>query len=141
MAALDAVMNALTGDASLLATLPGGVFDGRTVQEISRQATPTAYDQWQEMKPCALIRAETQTPWGPLRSGTRLHVVVWLYAQGNYTALETARERIYTLLHRKQLSTTQGIFEVRHASDLPGMEAPEIPAAMTICRYTVTAVR
>lgn len=138
---LDAVVTALTGDATLLATLTGGVYDGRTVQEISRQNTPSAYDAWLDLKPCALVRGESQTPWGPLQHSTRLYVTVWLYQQSGYTAIEAARERIYDLLHRNQLSTTEGIFDVRHANDLTGLEVAELPAAMAVCRYYVTAVR
>lgn len=139
--ALDAVVDALTGDATLVALLIGGLYDGRTVQEISRQNTPAAYDEWQALQPCGLVKAESQTPWGPLHDGSRLYVTAWLYAQESYTALEAARKRIYALLHRKQLATDAGIFEVRHASDMAGLEAPGMPAALTVCRYYVTAKR
>lgn len=138
---LDAVVGALTGDTALAALLPGGLYDGRTVQEISRQNTPAAYDEWQEIRPCGLIRAETQAPWGPLHDGSRLYVAVWLYAQGTYAALDAARERIYALLHRQQLRTDAGIFDVRHASDMTGLEAPGMPAALTVCRYYMTVKR
>lgn len=138
---LGVFVDTLTNDATLLALLPGGLYDGRTVQEVSRQNTPAAYDEWQEIRPCGLIKAESQTPWGPLHDGSRLYVAVWLYAQSSYTALDAARERIYALLHRKQLSTDAGIFDVRHANDMPGMEAPAMPATLTVCRYYVTAMR
>lgn len=138
---LDVLLGVLTGDAPLVALLTGGLYDGRTVQEISRQNAPAAYDAWGELLPCALVRAENQTPWGPLRNSSRLYVTVWLYQQTGYTAIEAARERIYALLHRKQLSTADGIFEVRHANDLTGLEAQEMPAAMAMCRYYVTANR
>lgn len=139
--ALGAMANTLMADAGLAALLPGGLYDGRTVQEISRQTTPNAYDEWQEVRPCGLIRAETQTPWGPLHDGSRLYVTVWLYAQGDYAALDAARGRIYALLHRQQVHTDAGIFEVRHASDMAGMEAAGMPAAMSVCRYYATILR
>jgi hypothetical protein len=138
---LGTVVDALTNDVTLAALLPGGLYDGRTVQEISRQNTPATYDEWQEIRPCGLIKAETQTPWGPLHDGSRLYVTVWLYAQSTYTALDEARERIYALLHRQQLTTDAGIFDVRHASDMAGLEAPGMPATLTVCRYHVTAMR
>lgn len=138
---LGVVMAALVGDAELVGTLTGGLYDGRNTQEITRQATPAAFDEWGELLPCALVRAESQTPWGPLHDGSRLYFVVWLYAQSGYSALEAARDRIYALLHRQQLNTSEGIFEVRHGNDLTGLEAQDIPAAMEISRYYVTALR
>ncbi len=132
---LDQVMTALTGDATLVATLTGGIYDGRTVMDVSRQGTPDAYDDYLELLPTALVRASTETPFGGVEYGHRLYFSVWLYARASFAALETARLRIFTLLHRQQLAGATGLFEIRHDADLLGLEAPGIEAAMVVCNY------
>ena len=46
MTAYATIFNALEGDAALAAILTGGLYDGTEINDISRQATPAAYDQY-----------------------------------------------------------------------------------------------
>ena len=141
MSAFSAVFSKLSGDTALLALLTGGLYDGQLVQDISRQATPAAFDAYAEMKPCGILKPESATPWGPLPDGGRLYLVLWLYAQHDYAALDAARERVYILLHRQQVSSAAGIFDVRHANDVLGAELPGLDVPTIASRFVVTLNR
>lgn len=142
MSAFGAVVAVLQGDAMLAATLTGGIYDGMAVGEISRQETPGAYDSVGELLPCALVMPESAAPVGPLPDAGREFVVVWLYDQREYAALETARQRVYALLHRVKVgSAADGVFEVRHANDVLGTQAPTLGLPMIVSRYVATVWR
>lgn len=138
---ITAIYNALAADMTLTGILSGGVYNWLDTPQLSRQATPAAYDQYGEMLPSGLVKPEGATPWGPLPDGGRVYVVVWLYNQNGYEPLEAARERLYTLLHRQQLTTDAGIFDVRHSNDIPAAEVPGLDVSMCVCRYYVTIYR
>lgn len=141
MSAYAAIFNALHGDTALLALLPGGLYDGLQVRDITRQATPNAFDAYAELKPCGILKPETQTPWGPLPDGSRFYVVLWLYVQSDMAALDAARERAYVLLHRQQITTDAHIFDVRHANDLLGGEVQALNVPFVLSRYYATVQR
>jgi hypothetical protein len=132
---IDAITALLQNDAMLTAILTGGVHHA---QEISRQTTPAAFDANKELKPCALIKQETATPWGVHRDSGRLYVVIYFYDRHGYTNIEAARQRVYHLLHRVKVESS---YEVRHANDVLDREDEVLGAAMTISRYVVTMER
>jgi hypothetical protein len=138
MTAFAAILAALQGDAQLMAILTGGLYDGIAVTDISRQATPDAYDAYQELKPCAILKPESQAPTGPHPDSARLFVTLWLYQQGNATAIEAARERAYQVLHRQTLA---GMWEVRHANDVLGAEMQALGVPMIMSRFVATVNR
>lgn len=135
---IETIVSALTGDATLMALLTGGVY---RAQEISRQATPAAFDANLEVKPCGLVKQEAATRWGPLEDSGRVYVVVWLYERSGYTSIEAARKRIYTLLHRKQLSGSAKLYWVEHSNDLLDGEDPATTWAMILSRFVCTVER
>jgi hypothetical protein len=142
MSAFGAMVAALQGDATLAGVLTGGIWDGLAVGEISRQATPAAYDEFGELLPCALVMPESAAPAGPLPDGGRVFVMVWLYAQREYAALETARQRVYALLHRVKVgSAADGVFEVRHANDVLGAQVEALGTPMIASRFVATVWR
>jgi hypothetical protein len=137
---LTAIYNKLIGDTTLMATLTGGV---HRAQEISRQSTPTAFDANLELQPCALLKSSTQTPWGPHFDSSRLYVQIWLYQRHDYTSIETARERIYDLLHRTRLTPTNGdgCYEIVHVGDILDQEDSALGAALAQSRFMATVQR
>ena len=138
MSAFAAILQALQGDAALAALLPGGLYDGMAVQDISRQATPDAYDEWGEMKPVGILKPESQTPRGPHPDGARLFVTLWLYQQSGAEAIDAARERAYRVLHRAVLA---GMWEVRHANDVLGAEVQGLDVPVIMSRFAATVNR
>ena len=138
MTAFAAIFAALQGDAPLTALLPGGLDDGVAGQDISRQETPDAYNEWGEMKPCAILKPETQAPTGPHPDGARLFVALWLYQQMGAAEIDAARERAYRVLHRQTLA---GMWEVRHANDILGGETAGLDLPTIMSRFVLTVNR
>lgn len=137
---IDAVLTLLQDDTALNAALTGGVH--RAV-EISRQATPDAFDGNGELLPCALVKQETATPWGPHDDSGRLYVVIYFYERAGYTNIETARKRVYSLLHRAKLTPEDGSgnYDIRHGNDLIDLEDPALNVPMAMSRYVATVQR
>ncbi len=141
MSAYAMILDALQGDATLAGIPTGGVYDGTEVNDISRQATPAAYDEYSELKPCAIVKPETQAPAGPHPDGSRLFVTVWFYQQSGSAAIDLARIRAYHLLHRATLAGSDGLWDVRHGNDLLGMEMQALGVPAIMSRYVATENR
>jgi len=138
MSGYAAILAALQGDAALGTILTGGLYDGVAVDDISRQTTPSAYDEWGEMKPCAILKPETQAPVGPHPDGARLFVALWFYQQRGAAQIDAARERAYQVLHR---ATLAGSWDVRHANDVLGTEVAALGVPVIMSRYVATVNR
>lgn len=141
MSAFAAILQALQADTALTTILTGGLYDGVAIQDITRQATPDAFDEWGEMKPCAILKPESQAPAGPHAHGARLFVALWLYQQHGGAEIDAVRERAYQVLHRSQLAGGGGLWDVRHANDVLGAEVQGLDAPMVMSRYVATVNR
>lgn len=132
----QAVIALLEADVTLMATLTGGVYDRR---EISRTATPAAYDARGNLEPCAVVTIESVAPHGPKEFDfERVFFQVWLYEQeGNhYAAIDVARDRVRALLHRQSVTVTPGcIHEIIHADGLGDSYDEALGAEMTFERF------
>lgn len=137
---IDAILTLLQYDAALAGVLTGGVH--RAV-EISRQATPDAFDGNGELLPCALLKQETATPWGPHDDSGRLYVVVYFYQRSGYDNIEAARKRVYDLLHRVKVTPEDGSgnYDIRHGNDLIDIEDGALNVPMAMSRYVATVQR
>ena len=141
MSAYATILAALQGDSQLAGILTGGVYDGAQVGDISRQATPAAYDGNSELKPCAILKPETQAPAGPHPDGSRLFVTLWFYQQNGSAAIDAGRVRAYQLLHRATLAGSGGLWDVRHVNDLLGIEMQALGVPAIMSRYVATVNR
>lgn len=141
MTAFATIFSALEGDAALATILTGGLYDGTEVNDISRQATPAAYDDNSEMKACAIVKPETQAPAGPHPDSSRLFVTLWFYQQNGSAAIDAGRERAYQLLHRATLAGSGGLWDVRHVNDLLGIEMQALGVPAIMSRYVATVNR
>jgi hypothetical protein len=126
-----AIKNRLAADSLLLATLTGGVHDHAALGMFGASKLPAlAYQGNGRMKPLAIVRGRGVTVTAGIQNrptqfaATRQVVEVWLYddRDASASALDTAGQRIYTLLHHRPLS---GTFELEMNSWLRGMRAPE----------------
>lgn len=137
---IDAITAALQGDATLTGILPGGV---HRAPEISRQTTPDAYNQQQELLPCALVKQESATPWGPHADSGRVYMTVWFFQRDGYEQIEGARQRVYALLHRQKLTPPDGsgCYDIRHADDVLDQEEPVLGVPMAMSRFVATVQR
>lgn len=131
---IDTILSTLTADSTLTNILTGGIYRAK---EISRQTTPGAYDANMEIRPCALVRQESAVPVAPHHNSARVIVTIWFYQRDGYTAIEAARARVYTLLHRTKVVG----WDVRHSNDLIDMEDPALNIPMAVSRYACTINR
>lgn len=146
MSALSAAKTVLEADSTLLATATGGVWDwdetGRA--GINRTSTPAAFDSDGLIKPCVLLKLRSSIPddfvtdEATQKVSYRQMIECWLYADPDYSAIETMSSRIYTLLHCKRLS---GPFFFRWAGDIQGPRDLNLDAWVTRCDYQVNAIR
>lgn len=123
MSALSAAKAILEADATLLTTATGGVWDydetGRL--GLSRELTAAAFDTNGIIKPAVLLKLRSINPDYALADdanqyvSTREMLEIWLYQDTGYSAIETMKQRIHTLLHAKQLT---GTFSCRWDGDL-----------------------
>lgn len=122
--ALYAVLNA---DATLLATLTGGVYTEDIVGRngISPEQAPGAYDANGFMKPNASVQQRTQFPWGgghdPNEQWDTQRAVVEIYLRsdgaGVYDPLVTAADRIARDLHEKVIAGAGAVKEIYRLID------------------------
>ncbi len=126
----------LTGDATLLATLTGGVHTGT---EISRQNTPGAFDANGELKACALLVLETDTSVPPYGRGARTFVTVMFYQRAGTDAIDTARARVYDLWHEQRIGSH--VWQILWTDDVVDQEDQAIEARLAVSRYAVVRLR
>lgn len=97
----------MTGDATLMAILTGGVFTsgGVGIDGITRGAAPSAFDANGYVKPCALVRQRGLIPDFQIEDGLAQvasagqTVEIWLYEDKTYTAIDAALARLYVLFY------------------------------------------
>ncbi len=105
MSLSDEIKTALEADTPLAALLTGGIHND--VEEISRQGTPTAFDETtMELLPCALIKVGSESR---LRSGipnsVNTPVTIYFYQRSGYVAIEAAMNLAFTDLNEKKIGT------------------------------------
>lgn len=137
---IPAIVTLLQSDATLTGILTGGVYRAK---EVSRKETPNAFDSKKELLPCALVKGETATPWGPHDHSGRLYVALYFYQRSGTASIEAARARVYELLHRQKLTPEDGTgcYEIVHTGDLLDMEDTALQAPMAVSRYQCTVQR
>lgn len=146
MSAISAAKAVLEADATLLATATGGVwtFDSTGRTGINRTSTPAAFDSTGIIKPCILLKLRSSIPddavvdEGAQKASYREMIECWLYADPDFTAIETMSSRIYTLLHCKRLN---GPFFFRWAGDIQGPRDMTLDAWTLRSDYMVNAIR
>lgn len=141
------VYTVLNADATLLATLTGGIFKVESIgiDGIDRTSAPAAFTGG-FLRPCALVRSRSFVPDGVLRDNiakrqtVRETVEVYLYEDRTYTAIDTAKARVITLLMGHQFSDS---FEVELVNIVPRMREPAGPlmnASMERLDFLVVSV-
>lgn len=141
MTPVTLVYTYLLVDDELESFLPGGIYNGELVQDINRQATPSAYDTNMELMPSVIVKPELTTPWGPHHDSSRYYFVAWIYGQVLVPQMDQARERIYQLLHRTQVFNGEGIYDIRHTNDILGTEIAVLGVATIASRFVITLQR
>lgn len=123
MAREDQFAARMTGDATLMDILTGGVFTSGAVglDGITRETVAAAFDASGWLKPCALVKQRGNVPtfdvvdYDAQVTSARQIVEIWLYEDKGYTNIDAAAARLYTLFQGHVLDDT---FEIRLAFDL-----------------------
>lgn len=131
-----AIHAALSADATLAALLPGGVWKG--IGEITRQLAPGAFDAASELRPCALVKADSERADGPARTAGAQLVNVWVYAASDET-VETALERIDALLRKQHMG--DGMWEASPFGANWGWREEALALRGGVARYEVYVYR
>lgn len=133
------ILNYLKADARITGLLPGGMYRAAGgIQEISRQATPAAFDENGEVQPCLLIRALPEPTDGPKGIGGRRMVEMYIYHPHDSDEIDAVADLIYLHLQRRPLP---GMYEVRYVSDVPGQRDMALDCPMTVLRYEYVRYR
>jgi hypothetical protein len=147
-AAIKTLFAADNGASGINTLLTGGIRTKRELgrEGLSRTSTPTAYDGTTKlMLPNVVISQRAQIPTYDLADqhqqyvSTRQILELWFYNDNAYAALESARDRAYTLLHEKNIS---GVGRVTWIGGMDDARAEELNnAAMLKAEYQVDSYK
>lgn len=132
MTAESEIYDVLTGDATLMALLTGGVYINTTISEIAinRNTTTSAFQSGDMsfLKPLLIIKTGVERAWGGLydintsyQSTYKLDEL-WYYDDrgAGYNTLRSASNRVYTLLNGRGVD---GAFDVKRISLIEGRDS------------------
>lgn len=110
----------MAADATLMATLTGGVFRSELVgrEGITRETAAGAFDTNLYLKPCALVKQRGLVPDGAIRdeieqdTSVRQVVEVYLYEDSGYTSIDAAISRLFVLFQGWQFAGASASFPV-----------------------------
>ena len=149
----SATVAILLADATLVATLTGGILSKQAIGKLgidrNNTLTPNAYalsNQKYTLRPLVVVKERSFVPTGQRSdvseqvAGGRAVVEFWFYAEGDtatgYNAILTARDRVYTLL---QMKTKASLGVITFDNRISGLRAEELNnAALLRDDYTIT---
>lgn len=132
------IRNYLAADAELAAILTGGIY---ATIEVSRQDTPDAFDEYEELLPAALVKLETTTSAQRRISAEQTFLVLYFYAN-TYEAIEAAAARSFGLLNEQRVSVAgRKIWTIEHVEDRAGLTDPVMNCPMVYSRYRIVSQR
>lgn len=137
MSLSDDAKTALEADATLMALLTGGIHND--VDEISRENTPTAFDDNKEIEPCALLKLGTENRLGPYIHSMQAPLMIYLYERQGYATIEQAISRIYGLLHDKKIGTR--VWRIEYESSVPQTRDDALDCALGYLRFIAVRSR
>jgi hypothetical protein len=138
MSLSDDIKTALLADAPLMTLLTGGIFND--VEEISRINTPGAFDSNKELKPCALIKFNTELP---LRSGYKRAVndpfTIYFYQRQGYAVIEQALDLAYDDLNEQKIGT--GVWSIEFDVAVKQQRDVALDCALSSLRFVAKRLR
>jgi hypothetical protein len=145
MATLQAtIRGVLTGDATYMAAMPGGVHDAETLQDREWIEMEDIRDANGRLKSTTVIRWRGAALFGPEVLPTEARFCeLWFYEDTGYEDIETAKRRAKALLHRQLfLADNAALVYLIWAGDLGEMTADEFGgASMDRSRYQTIIYR
>lgn len=104
----------MEADATLMAILTGGVYAYGSLgrEGLTRESIPGAFDTNGYLKPCAIVKMRPLVPDGWIHdpdsqdTSARQVIEIWLYDDTDYTSIDAALARLYTLFQAYQFGDT-----------------------------------
>ena len=103
MSFIDDVFEVLSADEVLIELLPGGMYSGAEVREVSRQNTPAAFDENKKIMPCLFVAVNTDIMRGPYVRSMQTSISVYFYQLVGYEVIKQAMDRTFDLLHDQKV--------------------------------------
>jgi len=129
-----AVYTLLEADDELAQTLTGGIY--YQIGEISRQNTPNAFDDHNEIKPCLLIKSTNDAQVGPYDASSRLTITMFFYERSGYENINTAMLRVFELLNKQRVTPGRGsCWQINWGNDIPNQEDSALGCSLGVSRY------
>ncbi|MHB0976898.1 MAG: hypothetical protein ACYC1U_06860 [Candidatus Aquicultorales bacterium] len=134
------VKDLLAADGTLMAILTGGVHAGA---EISKTATPDAFDEVNRVKPCALVKLGAAVAVGPSGIGVEGEgFEIYNYEQDGFGDIDAAIVREKVLLDGGTVDLSAGFcYEIRWTGDVRDLVDPVLGCSMSISRYRAVILR
>ena len=135
-AAKLAILDLLKADSAFSTPLAGGIYAVGVddVEQISRQDTPNAFNANSELLPCALLKLETTTPFGPFTRSSRQFIVLYVYQQRGHSIVHAALDRAYDLLHQQDVPGA-GAWDISMSDILPDLPDDILNASAGYIRF------
>jgi hypothetical protein len=133
----EAVYERLSTDAELIALLPGGIYAGWIVEEISRTTTPAAFDEFKELLPTGLLTWRNRTPHEgmPSRMGAmREEFAFMMYDKYGSAILDQARQRVRELLFDWWPTDVKG-WGINYQGSLPDAEDVALESTLAVALF------
>lgn len=142
----DVIRTTLEGDATLAATLTGGIYDASETDNngVSMEDATKETDGIR-IKPFAMLRWADENALPPrFVQGERLTMECYLYAEQGYASIRTAKQRVKVLLHEKYFptATDHGIAYAEYVNGIPETVADELGGRpMAMVRFSFWTAR
>ena len=134
----------LQANVALMAILTGGIYEQDEVGEISRQDTPSAFDNNKELKPCVLIAEGTELRRGGIDdddSGTSVQtpISIFFYERSGYSTIAAAMEASFALLNGKKIGSAT--WRVEYENSIKNQKDTALNASLGVQRFMVVRLR
>lgn len=133
MTLLGDIKTALQADSTLMALLTGGVHIGIDTGELTRQATPDAFDANDEVKPSVLVVEQTDVKSGPYSRSVITMLGVYFYQRDGYDVIEQAMEMVFDILHEQQIGSKT--WQILYSTCVKNQRDPALDCSLSMQRY------
>jgi hypothetical protein len=136
---IEDVHEVLSTDEVLIALLPGGIYSGAEIREVSRTNTPEAFDEGKKIKPCMLVVVNTDLRSGPYTRSIITTFGIYFYQLTGYDVIEQAMARCYDLLNEQRIG--EKIWEIIFSNSVENQNDVALDCSLSTQRYMATRMR
>lgn len=140
----EAITAVLSEDATLLATLTGGVFNSDDFEMHEGAGADIPRDSTGFVKPFAILRFREAVAVGPVSINAKTQTLeIYVYQDAGYDKIQTAFNRIYTLLQDQYITSDDRslvhLWNIFEGGETLAEEFGDLP--VQLIRFSVVQVR